>query len=368
MAASGTQAENEGAAPAPRRTIYVVQVLRGLAALAVTFYHAHLILAKPEYGGIEAFAGVAGYGWLGVNFFFVLSGFIILMAHAGDIGVPRRARHYATRRFVRVYPVYWIFTAVYVAAALAGLGRPDSPATVTNILASATLVPFDPAPLPPLQVAWTLFYEVFFYALFLVLILSRRLGLALIALWGVAILFYGLVLGRSEMNPLNMWSMYFIVGMGAFLAYRRMPVRWGWPFLLAGGALLAGAIATGQVPGRIVAAQHQPPLLLGLAIVFAILLAGATLIEKARPFAVPASLLLLGDASYSLYLVHSPVLSVFGAVQGRAGFALPEPFLFLLASAIALVAGIAAHLLVEKPLLRALHMRVGRLRPSAVDT
>jgi peptidoglycan/LPS O-acetylase OafA/YrhL len=49
--------------------------MRGLAAVAVAVFHAHVILARPEYGGFTILPGLATKGWLGVNFFFELSGF-----------------------------------------------------------------------------------------------------------------------------------------------------------------------------------------------------------------------------------------------------------------------------------------------------
>jgi peptidoglycan/LPS O-acetylase OafA/YrhL len=87
--------------------------------------------------------------------------------------------------------------------------------------------------------------------------------------------------------------------------------------------------------------------------------------EKQGNFAVPAPLLLLGAASYAIYLVHYPaelvVTKAFLAVQS----ALPVPplLVFLVSSGIALASGIALHLLVERPVLRRLRdARWGRRR------
>ncbi len=61
-------------------------------------------------------SGLFAFGHAGVDFFFVLSGFIILHVHAGDIGRPVRLGHYLQRRFTRVYPFYWV---VFLLALLA---------------------------------------------------------------------------------------------------------------------------------------------------------------------------------------------------------------------------------------------------------
>lgn len=349
------------AAPPPRKTVYVVQVMRGLAAAAVAVYHAHLILAQPQYGGLHIFGSVAAYGWLGVNFFFVLSGFIILLAHQRDIGMPATAGRYLWRRFVRVYPIYWIFTTGYVAAALMGIGYPDFRWTTVNMVSSYLLIPFDPAPLPPLQVAWTLFYEVTFYAFFLVLILHRRIGIAAFALWTLAILTYALVLHRSEMGPLNIWNIYFVVGMASLFLYRRASDRWAWPLLGAGTAALALLVAVGWVPERIASAADTPGILLILAVVFAAMLSGAALVERATGLRFPRLLLLVGDASFSIYLVHSPVLSVLAGLTKRfAAGQVPDALLFTSMVALSLIAGIVAHLLVERPLLSTISPWIAR--------
>ncbi len=65
---------------------------------------------------------------------------------------------------------------------------------------------------------------------------------------------------------------------------------------------------------------------------------------------------LLGDASYSLYLVHSAAISAAVIIISKLGLqnSVPHALLFIPVLAGAIVAGVAAHLLVEKPLMKAL--------------
>ena len=358
-----------GSAPSPRQTIYSVQVLRGLAALAVVIYHAHIILAQPEYGAVDVFGAVASRGWIGVNMFFVLSGFIIMFAHHRDIGRPERVGRYVWRRFVRVYPIYWIFTLAYVLAGLAGMGFPEFRWTIGNVVSSATLLMVDPAPAPPLKVAWTLFYEVMFYIAFIGLILNRKAGTALFGVWVIAILIYGFALDRSAMGPMHMWSIYFMCGIGAYFVFRSAPRALA-PVLIAGGvATVAVCAVRGLIPAHIIFVTTEPGDLLALAVAFALLLSGVTLLERGAHWRVPAPLLLLGDASYSVYLVHSAALSLVAALTHHLiPSVLPPELLFALATLTALLAGVVAHLLVEKPLLGWMRMRAGRPtnRPQAV--
>jgi peptidoglycan/LPS O-acetylase OafA/YrhL len=89
-----------------------LQAGRGVAAIAVLLYHLNLELVA-RFGG----ASVSGLevGWAGVDFFFVLSGFIIWHVHAGDIGQDGRLGRYLWNRFTRLYPVYWAVLAVALA-------------------------------------------------------------------------------------------------------------------------------------------------------------------------------------------------------------------------------------------------------------
>ncbi|MFW2831116.1 acyltransferase family protein [Sphingomonas sp. ID0503] len=352
---------------APRKSLFTVQILRGFAAIAVAIYHTHLILAKPQYGAIDVFGAVTSRGWVGVNFFFVLSGFIILFAHTRDIGQPAAAGRYIWRRFSRVYPIYWIFTALYVIAALLNLGSPEFRWTAENLISSATLIRFDPRPLAPLAVAWTLFYEVGFYAIFLTLILNRRFGVAVIAAWAVGIFVSSLVFGRTSPGILHMWNVYFLLGMGVYALFRRLQARWALPILIGGFVMLAAMLAAGMVHPRIGPAGRDTVELLLLALCFAAILLGAILYERDRVFTPPALLLLLGDASFSIYLVHSPVLSVAAAVNHKLfpGL-LPPELVFIVTAIVAVAAGVLAYLLIERPLLAVLN-RFGPRRRVAVQ-
>lgn len=342
-----------------RERIQSLQVMRGLAAIAVAFYHTHLILSLPEYGGLDTMGHLAVRGWLGVNFFFVLSGFIILYAHARDIGRPTALPNYLWRRFIRLYPVYWIFLTVYIVATVAGLGHPELLNGPAGLLSAYSLIKFVPEPGLPLKVAWTLFYEVRFYALFAILLLSRRAGLAIMALWAAGILSRNLGLVALNWDVFSIWNAYFLVGMLACLSLPRLDSGM-WGGILGIGLLLLAIIAWPIQTGIGDYQDHTEGLLL-LTIPFAMILTGAVLAERHYRWALPRWTVLLGEASYSIYLVHSAFLSVFAMLNRKLlPGALPAELVYVIAFLFAVSGGVVAHLLVERPLLT----RLGRFRPG----
>jgi peptidoglycan/LPS O-acetylase OafA/YrhL len=145
----------------------------------------------------------------------------------------------------------------------------------------------------------------------------------------------------------------FGLGLGVWhLSARRAPAWLGWAMLAAGFGLLATLEAT---PATRLFAWGLPA---------AMVVAGALVLEKAKAAPQIPLLGFLGDASYSIYIVHAVVFIALSAVWGRLPFTdLPgAPLAFAPACLILGVGvGIATHLMVEKPLLRATRRR--RLDP-----
>jgi peptidoglycan/LPS O-acetylase OafA/YrhL len=125
-----------------------IQAARGIAALLVVFYHAGRMIALPQYTGYIPLSGFFNFGHAGVDFFFVLSGFIIYFVHHEDIGRSDRLQRYAWRRATRIYPIYWIVTALVLVASMVHPERLD----FAHIGKSLLLFPEDDDPI--VGVAW----------------------------------------------------------------------------------------------------------------------------------------------------------------------------------------------------------------------
>lgn len=340
-----------------------IQVLRGIAAIAVAFYHTHLILM--QYGDIDILGWLAIHGKGGVNIFFTLSGFIILKAHWKHIGQPRQIPNYLYRRWSRLYPLYWLLTLVFIAASMTGLGRPDFSWSPLNLLSSFALYELGVDATPPLQVAWTLFYEVKFYLAFVLLLVSPFLGIVAFAVWTLAALYSTVTTGAVDAGWLSPWMLYFIAGMLVYVASERLP-RWAaWPSA-AVAAVLVAIYALRPDLHITYSGGNILPSLLWLLPVCALGLFSTVQLDTARQHDGRGLWTRLGDASYSIYLVHSAAISVCAIIgiklhlYGIAG----GYVLFALTFIAAIVSGYAVHVVIEKPLLAALRRR----RSAAPET
>ncbi len=344
-----------------RGALQSIQAMRGFAATAVAIYHTHLILNQPEYGAIDVFRSWATKGWLGVNFFFVLSGFIILFAHQADLGRPARIGAYVRKRFARVYPVYWIALSLYLSLAVVHMGHSNFSWAFPNMASAYLLVPLTSNWSLPLQVAWTLVYEVHFYAMFVLLIANRFLGIAVFGVWIIAVLAANFAGGAvsTEGGMLHVWNLYFPIGAAGFIMFRRLP-SWLGPWILGLGIAAVVPAAMFLAGERVDDAQWNPPALLALAVPFAVILVGATLCEKHYVWSAPNGLMALGAASYSIYLVHSPVISMLAFLNHRVGAQAPPVVLFCIVAAASVAAGIAFHYSVEQPVLDLVRTRFGK--------
>lgn len=335
-----------------------LQAGRGIAAVAVLLFH--LNIGVVALTGVDVIPGASKFGHRGVDFFFVLSGFIIMLAHHRDIDQPHRWSRFAYKRFARIYPVYWFYSALVLIAALVGLGATDRiPESFGDWFSTVFLLRVSDVT-TPIGPGWTLFHEMLFYAAFSVLIISRRIGIVLMALW-----FGACAINNAFPEP-NVYTPYttaitglnldFLFGMAAFWASRKIRTARLAAFVSAAGALIL--VAAVGFDGR---SSFEVGYLYGLG--FAVLIAGLTNLERRRPIDLPL-MTFLGNASYSIYLVHEPALtfsyyplSMLGLTNAYALAALGGGF--------ALLAGLLGYLLIEKPMMNRLRRGPPRVSPGA---
>jgi peptidoglycan/LPS O-acetylase OafA/YrhL len=340
-----------------------IQVLRGLAALLVVVGH-----LEPLFRGIDPSLALVGLGKVGVDLFFVISGFV--MVYTTNRTAPS-ALEFAQRRIIRIVPLYWLVTLGVFALSLAAprlltASRPDP----TWLMKSMAFVPFakgDGTFNPLVPVGWTLNYEMFFYAIFsLCLLAGVRLrywlagglivalaapGFDNLDLPGVAAQFYT--------RPI---LAVFAAGMALAGLATRLPAirsRLGAAALLACAlALLAGLLASGVLPLESWRVAVALPAAVGL-------MACALVLERGG-CALKGPLVTVGDASYSIYLTHLFVTQAAIAIAFRLGWVSGATALLAILAALAgvIVAGVACYRLFEVPVTRALRA-FPALRPAA---
>jgi peptidoglycan/LPS O-acetylase OafA/YrhL len=319
--------------PDPTRGFLSVQAGRGIAAALVVMFHVSALVGKPKYWDSEFFGSFFPFGRYGVHFFFVLSGFIILWVHEKDIGRPERIGNYAYKRLVRIYPPYWITSLLVLAAMLAVPSFGELVPSTSEIVQSFALFGVEAKSI--LAVGWSLFYEMLFYVAFVTLLIHRSLGIAVLGVWFAACIVvpdFGYLTA-----PINL---LFALGLGCAWYLRRHAVP------LPGLLLGIGSVILVTV-GYLGLTNYILMPLVGLAAT-AMLLGGVEM-ERAHGMKVPRLLVLLGDASYSIYLVHFVILSAAAKVLMVVGVPVLPAVLLLFVTGI--VGGLVFHFAVEKPLL-----------------
>lgn len=282
-----------------------MQALRALAAGAVVL--AHLQFHAELRGMPSAPPAWLHYGYLGVDLFFVLSGWIIVHVHGDDIGQPGRAGRYAWRRFSRVWPLLALLTTakLLLIAFSGGAVAEDGRTSASSIVTSYLCLPH-PEPWPVLSVAWTLRHEALFYLLFGLAILLGRCALgAIAALWIACIAAAGMVdkgpwLFEFLGSPLNL---HFMFGCAAAWWTKRHPST-RMPGVVHVASLVLLAAAACLLHGSMSETPWSTWTRLPLGLLSALLLVALVRREQLGALRVPRTLSLFGDASYSLYLWH----------------------------------------------------------------
>ncbi|PZW50937.1 exopolysaccharide production protein ExoZ [Humitalea rosea] len=325
--------------------ILSIQYLRAVAAMLVVFSHA------GERAGVDFQIGAAG-----VDLFFVISGFIMWVVVRPAV---TGGGAFLRLRLIRIVPLYWAVTLGLVAvASINHAWMPNFDTTPANLAMSLGFIPhFDPSGhiYPVLAVGWTLNYEIFFYLLFaasFALERARRLPALAAALLGLVAV--GLVarpegaIGVSVTDPIMLEFLAGLLLGEAWLRGRLPGAGMGYGLMLAGLAMAAAQHLGGWHSDAWRVLLWGVPALL--------LITGALAVEAAGQVPRLGWLRLLGDASYSIYLLHGPLVGPVMRLMPGA----PVAVYFLAAAVVSAIAGIVCYWLLERPATRLLRRGVAR--------
>jgi exopolysaccharide production protein ExoZ len=329
-----------------------LQILRGLSALGVVFYHIDFRL--PGDWHTEFF---------GVPTFFVISGFIMCFITRDPEGGDATARGFMMRRVIRIVPFYWLCTFALIALQ----NRPPITRHIDAILAWASLnVPhlvrslfFVPSEtFPMLGVGWTLNFEAYFYVVFAFAILLSRTFAPVIAAGIVYAVF------KANAAGVDSWLIkfyshgyihFFLDGITLFYVWwftkdhlKKFSIWVRLPVIVICSLIVVVVYGSQFIPPQqeLYPTSLYFPVLLVAAAIFAAS-AGADITW--RP------LVLLGDASYAIYLTHTITMEEF---RHRMPVWKESLWSTVLIMIIATAVGILVHLYIEKPMLRWIRNRL----------
>jgi exopolysaccharide production protein ExoZ len=362
------------------RNFHLIQVLRAFAAYIVIVCHSTNLWATDV--GTAPRPAYWPNGAAGVDIFFVISGFVMAVSTLGKGEGWPVARSFMERRLIRIMPMYWLVTFLTLGKMLASAMKPELGLNHSHtayspmfIITSLLLIPAHNSSggiSPVVEPGWTLSFEMLFYILLAAALGFRKNAVKFIA--GILIvlsiigLFYnyswpaftrlcnpilleflaGLILGRAVLGGFKIKAIYCLpVGLASLVALLFLP------------------ISDSLNPARI----------LGFGIPAFLIVLTAVMAEEEFGKYVPLWALFIGDASYSLYLLHTIVNSAVGKFLIRVHIppqgVLLQRFEVITVLACLLVTSCVAFVVyrfVERPMTEMLRqwLKVGKMRRDAV--
>lgn len=350
---------------ASRRDLQGLQFLRAIAVLLVVCFHAMGILSKNEYFGAHLMPETLyKRGAVGVDLFFVISGFIIAYVSLADGTLRAKLGFgdFVMRRVVRIIPFLWFAVLLYAATRFATTNQFEA---IPYLNSMFPIIPV--GELRP-NVVWTLRHELWFYGLFGISFLLRKRMPWLVYMWAVIPIAAWPVLSIVGSGPdnefvrflISPWNFNFAVGLTIGLLYKRYG---GLRDRLSSSRAIAwvGVVAATVV---MVLLRNEVPTPVVALVAGVVVLFGLAMPTSKR---LPARTWeLLGDASYSIYLLHNIAVLLGAELWIRVLGDRLLPVAFVVIAVAATMFGVVLHLWVEKPLLRAVNKLVRRPQRTAI--
>jgi exopolysaccharide production protein ExoZ len=325
-----------------------IQILRAFAAISVVCAH------LPSTGRLtETFE----YGSIGVDVFFVISGFIMVYSSVPLFESRRGPRIFLANRIARIVPIYWSMTMAWLVLARVDVGFGE-------LMRSLLFFPWDHNGVPVYGIGWTLNYEMFFYVIFAgTLLFGRRTSAAVITAGFAALV--GLGQTRSLPLPWSYWAnpiiLEFVMGVWLAIFYvegLRLPRPLCIALIVAG----VGLFALGYLHEYNIGLQVGHSLIpraAGWGVPALLIVAGSILPSQPKePGPIGRHLANIGDASYAIYLFQ--VIAIMGLwrlphpMAGAFKQFLANCYDTVVALAGIVLVSIAIHNYFERPITKAL--------------
>lgn len=335
-----------------------VHMMRGIAALLVVLFHA-LMYCRKYVGStsIHEFYDLESLGAVGVDIFFIISGFIMVYVSYEKFGAKKAPVDYLVRRIIRIAPIYWLWTLIYVALLLLlpSLFN-ENQFSISHTIKSLLFIPSEHeltgSVTPVLGPGWSLNFEMFFYYIFALFLLFPRNYL----IPGLFFLFISLSALGYYVQPENIaLQVYtntllieFLFGCLIGFLYKanvKLNLTTCYLLILIGTGWLKSSVFFGT-PDHL---DENRFITWGIGAAF--IVTGFTFLEKI--IVLKSKLLLaIGETSYSIYLTHIFVLPAVAKLWMMAHLNeyLAGEFYVLFASVLAIIFGYIAYYATEKPI------------------
>ncbi|WHH57420.1 acyltransferase [Petroclostridium sp. X23] len=334
-----------------RNRINTLQFLRAFLAVYILLFHVILELNNQYKSQYVLLSRIIANGYTAIDLFFILSGFVIFYNYSHKIGDIKGARNFLIKRILRIYPLYWIVTLLTVVT-LFGLYKVKLWENKELLFKSLLLIPQNGYPI--VAPAWTLSYIVFFYIIFSLVMFKPKVFIPMVSCWLLAI-----VLNLFEIISLSKYNNYLVsflfswmfleFFMGCLVAYivQKFHIKYETYFLLVGMFLYGFSCGFNFEIHR----------LLSIAAPVSLVILGLVLVEMKYEIVTPKLICFLGDASYSIYIMHYLVTVniLIGVTKvNQLEKVIDYNLILLIILSLGVIVSILYYLFVEKPLVKVL--------------
>lgn len=274
-----------------------LQVGRAVAAMSIAYFHSWVAISRFPKNTAFPLPILTGYGWLAVDLFFAISGFVICLV----VSRPGfRIGSFLIKRVFRLYPLWLATLTIFAILALLWRG-PKETETLGYFLYSATLLPTQQFPF--YQIGWSLQHEIVFYLI--AAVIAPIFGIyGIAAFLAASTIAFHTVQMPWYFSSLAMYHPEFLAGVLAFMARSKLAKLGFWlPFSIGFASLCFFVTVWGG--------HHDVPIAL-----FFLTVGFSNIPDKESRWLKSVSA--IGDASYSIYLIHPLVFLVVSALISKA--------------------------------------------------
>ncbi len=298
-----------------QKNLQFIQLLRGIACILVALMHVTVTFSQTYH--LPFLGNIFKFGGAGVDIFFVLSGFIITYSNKQYITKATSIGKFFKKRMIRIFPIYWIIISLLLVfqLLLPSFYRTYFQLTAANIFNTYFLLPNHDM---INGVSWSLTNEMFFYILFMLALLipSKKFILLLLFVYlAFLIVLPAIPITTTNINngftqllifPMNI---EFLLGVLVVFLLEKFPQKWCFLFLVTGvGCFIFSAAFYTEIL-QFLTGGYRRAIMFGFPSFLIIL--SLVKYELTANIKVHNLFLKIGDASYSIYLFHLPVVVAF---------------------------------------------------------